>query len=139
MQTASCGSTITACLCWHRTYRASSPWLTCTTMCRPERGASPPCSKRRPVRRCAPSTPRTITTLLQMLCPRAASDSLRRARAHRGARFILDVCLLLSAALPSLGTSLDPLDRRAVTMAHPERRVLLSVPPLAHRLPPSAP
>jgi len=88
-----------------------------------------------------PSTPRTITTLLQMLCPpavsdslRRARDSLRRARAHRGARLILDVCLLLSAALPSLATSLDPLDRRAVTMAHPERGVLLSVATVGRRL-----
>src|SRR5260221_7393644 len=125
MQTASCGSTITACPCWHRTYRASSPWLTCTTMCRPARGASPPCSKRRPVRRCAPSTPRTITTLLQMLCPPAVSDSLRRARAQRRARFLLEVCLFLGAALPSLGASLDPLYRRAATMAPPQRGVLL--------------
>src|SRR5260370_3730552 len=101
-------------------------------MCRPERGASPPCSKRRPVRRCAPSTPRMITTLLPMLWPPAVSDSLHRA--HRGVRFIREVCLLLSAALPSLGTSLDPLDRRAVTMAHPERGVLLSVVTAGRRL-----
>src|SRR5260370_5287634 len=101
-------------------------------MCRPERGASPPCSKRRPVRRCAPSTPRMITTLLPMLWPPAVSDSLHRA--HRGVRFILEVCLLLSAALPSLGTSLDPLDRRAVTMAHPERGGLLWVRTVGRRL-----
>ena len=69
-----------------------------------------------------------------MLCPPAASDSLRRVRVHRRVGLILDVCLLLSGALPSLAASLDPLDRRALTMAHPERGVLLSVATVGHRL-----
>jgi photosystem II stability/assembly factor-like uncharacterized protein len=69
-----------------------------------------------------------------MLWPPAVCDSPRKFRAHRGVRCALEVCLLLGAALPSLGTSLDPLDRRAVTMAHPERGVLLSVVTVGHRL-----
>ena len=69
-----------------------------------------------------------------MLWPPAVSDSLRKFRAHRGVRCALEICLLLGAALPSLGTSLDPLDRRAVTMAHPERGVLLSVVTVGRRL-----
>lgn len=69
-----------------------------------------------------------------MRCPPAVSDNRRRGRACGWARSIVGVCLLASAALPSQGASLDPLDRRALAMAHPERAVLLSVVTVGRRL-----
>jgi len=70
-----------------------------------------------------------------MRCLPAVSDNRRGGWACRwAARSIAAVCLWASAASPSEGPSLDPLDRHALTMAHPERGVLLSVVSVGRRL-----
>jgi photosystem II stability/assembly factor-like uncharacterized protein len=60
--------------------------------------------------------------------------NLLRAHTRRAILTIVEIVLLLGILGPAHAASLDPLDRRSVTMLHPERGVLLSLTAIGRRL-----